>query len=176
VLFPDGPWRNYYAGGLGQATRGTVRHLLNNAFAFARGTPGFAFDTQGDVLADGNLHWSPDVAGKNPGEFLAKARVPVRKQPNWFELSKKTYPPGWTAHDVIADPRFARLDADGLDVSLKPGSPAADAGVSVPKEWPDPLRDKDPGKPDIGAVPLGVPAWRVGIDGRYTASGMPANP
>jgi hypothetical protein len=177
VLPPDGTWRNYYAAGLGSATRGSVRHLLNNAFVFARGTPGFVFDTQGDVLADGNLHWSPDLAGKDAAAFLAGARVPAKKkQPSWFELSKKTYPPGWTAHDVVADPKFARLDADGLDVSLSPGSPAADAGVPVPKEWPDPLRELDKGIPDIGAIPLGVPAWRVGIDGRFTASGMPAKP
>ena len=42
------------------------------------------------------------------------------------------------------------------------GSPALDAGIAIPAEWPDPLRDSDSGKPDIGAFPVGVERWRVG--------------
>ena len=48
------------------------------------------------------------------------------------------------------------------DLRLEKGSPAADAGVPLPAEWPDLLRDRDAGRPDIGAIPLGAVAWAVG--------------
>lgn len=169
-LLPETPWRNYYGGGLAKATRGTARSLVNNVFAHAKGVPGFVFDANGDVLADGNLHWSTEAMEKSPGDLLAKARVPLRKQPNWFEESKKTYPPGWTTNDRFADPRFVSTGPT-LDVSLGKGSAAIDAGIAVPKDWPDPLRDADAGKPDVGAIPASVEPWTVGIDGRFTASG-----
>jgi hypothetical protein len=179
VLLPEAPWRNYYAGGLARGVAGTKRSLLNNIFYFAKGTPGFAFDLGGELLADGNLHWGSGVAEKAPGEFLARARIPARKRPNWFEQSKKSYPPGWTAHDVFGDPRFVRVgpaEGVGTDLGLRPDSPAIDAGVAVPKDWADPVRGHDPGKPDIGALPAGLRAWNAGIDGRFTASGAPAKP
>ncbi|MBA4062975.1 MAG: hypothetical protein C0501_04565 [Isosphaera sp.] len=176
VLLPETPWRNYYGGGLAKSVRGTSRSYLNNVFYHAKGVPGFAIEPEGEQLADGNLHWSPEVVEKEPGEFLKRGRTPVRKQPDWFAESKKTYPPGWTAHDLFADPRFVSVTDTGLDVALKPGSPAVDAGVPVPREWPDPLREQDAGKPDVGAIPAGVKAWSVGIDGRFTASGVPVKP
>jgi hypothetical protein len=179
VLLPQTPWRNYYAGGLATATTGTERTILNNIFYFARGTPGFVFDRGGEQLADGNLHWSAEVVEKAPGDFLTRARVPAPKRFNWFEESKKSYPPGWTAHDVFGDPRFVRADPagpGGADFGLRPGSPAIDAGVPIPDDWPDPVREHDAGKPDVGALPAGLAAWHVGIDGRFTASGAPANP
>ena len=36
------------------------------------------------------------------------------------------------------------------------------AGVPLPVDWPDPLRAADKGKPDIGALPLGADAFKVG--------------
>ena len=42
------------------------------------------------------------------------------------------------------------------------GSPAVNAGAPLPKEWLDPLRHKDHGLPDIGAIPLNQEPWTVG--------------
>ena len=50
-------------------------------------------------------------------------------------------------------------------------SPAIDAGLSVPVKWPDPLRESDKGKPDVGAVPFGGTGWGVGVDGRIPVFG-----
>ena len=38
---------------------------------------------------------------------------------------------------------------------------AIDAGVDLPGDWPDPLRTKDAGKPDLGALPLGAEPFPV---------------
>lgn len=90
-----------------------------------------------------------------------------------FEASKKQYSPGWGQHDIVAAPRFVALDGHGkslADVRLQPSSPAIDAGVAVPAEWPDPLRADDTGKPDIGALPSGSMGMRVGVRGRITVA------
>jgi len=44
---------------------------------------------------------------------------------------------------------------------LQPGSSAIDAGVELPADWPDPLRERSV-KPDIGALPVGGEALSVG--------------
>jgi hypothetical protein len=49
-----------------------------------------------------------------------------------------------------------------IDPGLQPSSPAIDAGVALPAEWPDPVRDRDPGKPDLGALPAGAAMLDVG--------------
>ena len=69
------------------------------------------------------------------------------------------------ASDLFADPQFVSLNETGkpLDVRLREDSPAVDRGVQVPVGWPDPLRKRDQGKPDIGAIPLGVEALRIGL-------------
>jgi hypothetical protein len=46
----------------------------------------------------------------------------------------------------------------------------------LPKEWPDPLRSNDKGKPDLGVVPLGAEAARVGVRGRLSQFGAPMKP
>lgn len=91
-----------------------------------------------------------------------------------FTNSKARYAPGWTTNDQFADPKFVRFDADWrkpMDLRLKPDSPAIDRGVSLPKQWADPLREADKGKPDLGAMPLGVEVSRVGVKGRLTIMG-----
>lgn len=185
VLLPDAVWRNYYAGGLSRGMSETRQYWLNNIFYYVKGTPGFRFELyrgkgasrkriSGEQLADGNLHWSAESGPTYSGDFLAQAREPGRKQPDWFAESKKLYPPGWTAHDRFADPLFVRVGptwGDLVDLQLRRESPAIDAGVDVPADWIDPLREQDAGRPDLGALPFGVQPWRVGIDGRYTAFG-----
>jgi hypothetical protein len=51
-----------------------------------------------------------------------------------------------------------------LDDRYRPAekSLAIDAGDPLPAEWPDPLRNQDQGKPDIGAVPARVTLWEIG--------------
>ena len=54
------------------------------------------------------------------------------------------------------------------------GSPVVDAGVAIPAEWPATTGVSDRGRPDIGAIPEGGLAWRLGVRGRLDASGRPA--
>src|SRR5262249_45305954 len=102
------------------------------------------------------------------------------RQSKGFADSKTRYAPGWGANDHFADPQFVKFAADwkvAPDLRLGPKSPAVDAGVALPETWPDPLRSLDQGKPDLGAVPIGVEPWRVGVRGRLTAFGEEkANP
>ncbi len=113
-----------------------------------------------DFQADANLHWSvKDGAGGN--DFLAA----FRKSPV-FKASQVQYPPGWGATDRFADPLLAALPPDwrkALDVRLQADSPAVDAGITLPANWPDPMRAQDKGRPDLGAVPLGNEWWKVGL-------------
>jgi len=80
-------------------------------------------------------------------------------------------PPDWAGTDRYDDPRFRGLNPDWrhpIDWRLQPDSPAINAGVVLPADWPDPFRTRDTDKPDIGAVPLGTDTWRVGVRGRVT--------
>ncbi|GDY21350.1 hypothetical protein LBMAG56_26960 [Verrucomicrobiota bacterium] len=91
-----------------------------------------------------------------------------------FLASRKYFAPGLTTHDRVADPKFISLSADlsaATDLRLQPTSPAINTGQQIPPEWPDPLRAADVGAPDIGALPLGAPAWGVGVDGRIPLFG-----
>lgn len=54
------------------------------------------------------------------------------------------------------------------DFRLPAGSAAVDAGVRLPDQWPDPLREFDRGNPDAGAIPREGEPLRVGIDGRLS--------
>lgn len=173
VLLDETQWRDYYGGALAKGTAGTVRRILNNVFYHAHGRPGLNLGpTSGvDLVADGNLHWSAES-----GESLADAFLPKFRASPAFEASKAGYPPGWTSHDIYADPRFAALAADWAvlpDVRPAPGSPALDAGVDIPAEWPDVLREPDAGRPDIGALPVGAGSWRVGMRGRIELVAAP---
>ena len=108
------------------------------------------------VLAEGE----EEVGSKNLLTFFDKYRASPA-----FAKSKTTYTPGSTTHSRVADPKFVKADADPAienDYRLQEGSPAADAGVALPADWPDPLRQVDKGKPDIGALPLGAPPLTAG--------------
>lgn len=108
-----------------------------------------------DFQTDTNLLWGVKDRPAQLDDFFTK----FRKSP-LFEASQKQYPPGWGAHDRVADPQFVSLNAN--DFRLQRGSPAIDAGVTIPVEWPDSLRDLDTGKPDLGAFPLGAEPLKVG--------------
>lgn len=169
VLLDESTWRHYYGGGLARATRGSSRRLLNNIFFHTRGQPGFNLEKESqDLIADGNLHWGLDKGMEEAMNALAKFRASAV-----FQGSKAKYKPGWTAHDVLADPLLVDVPADWrrpADVRLRRGSPAIDAGVELPEKWPDALREKDGGNPDIGALPLGAAPWRIGVRQRIAVT------
>jgi hypothetical protein len=158
VLLNTDRVRNYFmAEGTGQGTR---RRVFNNLVVESAKKPGAAFPpAAADFAADGNLFWTAE--GGATAELFAKFRASPA-----FAESKKKYAPGWGANDRVADPKLAAYLPDGkrpADLTLTPGSPAVDMGVSLPAEWPDPLRAADAGKPDAGAVPLGAKPWHIGV-------------
>lgn len=125
-----------------------------------------------DFQADANLQWS---YGTKPTEELFQR---FRNSPE-YENSKKLYASGWTTHDVIADPWLQSFDADWkslVDLRLPTDSPAIDAGVPLPRDWSDPLREGDKGRPDLGAASEGIDPWRVGMRGRLTVFGGAVSP
>jgi hypothetical protein len=185
VLCGDAPFRAYYAAGLASHVGGgTRRRVYNNIFVHVQGMPGNIFaEGDFDFQADGNLHWSLSDGAAQTTDFLARFRLSPA-----FAKSQSRYPPGWTAHDRFADPRFVHLvpriepSADGsarsgsaCDLTLRHDSPAVDMGVTLPADWPDPLRTADRGRPDAGALPHGVEPWSVGVRSRWTASGAPGS-
>lgn len=166
-------FRDYFLFGLGaQGLRNTERDVFNNLFVQIEKVPGTGFagiKEPGNVREGGNLLWGVKDGPSLTGDPFAKFRAsPV------FTVSKKFYEPGLTTHDRVADPKFVSLSADyslPVDLRLQLGSPAANAGQSVQTEWPDPLRAADRHAPDIGALPLGVAPWGVGVDGRIPLFG-----
>jgi len=108
--------------------------------------------------------WSVQDGPKLDRDVFAKFRAS-----KLFDESKQHYEAGWTTHDRVMDPKFFRLATDGskpTDVRLRPDSPAIGSGRPIPAEWPDPLRNAAQALPDIGALPIGLEAWGVGVDGR----------
>ncbi len=162
VLAADPAFRDYYGAGWGGHMKGTSRRVFNNVFVQTLGNPGLAFSApeETDLQADGNLLWGTKAGPAARDGFFDKFR-----QSALFKASRARYAPGWGARDLFADPAFVTPGDDWrapLDARLKPGSPAIDAGVEVPADWPDPLRAADAGRPDIGAFPLGAEPFRPG--------------
>lgn len=166
-LMKENAFRGYYGFSWGSHTRETTRRVFNNMFVQSDGVPGLNFtgaSTTDDFQADGNLLWGLKEGPTYQGDFFAKFR-----KSSIFDASKKTYPSGWGATDRFADPKFVAISADPkqpLDLRLQKESPAIDAGVPIPAEWLDPLREMDKGKPDIGALPLAAEAFQVGTKSR----------
>jgi hypothetical protein len=163
-LLPGSAVRDYYAFMLGSHTQGTRRRVFNNIFIQVKGLPGLNFagsSVDDDFQADGNLLWSLRDGPKHPGDFFTTWR-----QSALFAASKKRLASGWGAHDLFAEPKLIQLEADSttaLDPRLQSASPAVDAGVELPASWFDPLRNSDKGKPDLGALPLGVEIFPTGL-------------
>ncbi|MFN0019206.1 MAG: hypothetical protein ACKVP0_13165 [Pirellulaceae bacterium] len=166
-------FRDGYLFGLGAAgARNTERDVFNNIFVQMDQLPGVGFvavERADNVREGGNLIWGLKEGPLLTGDPFAKFRAS-----KLFADSRNRYEPGWTTHDVAADPKFVRLsagDASPPDLRLQPGSRAINLGQPVPQEWPDPLRESDKDQPDIGALPVGVEAWGVGVDGRIPLFG-----
>lgn len=169
-------FRGHFLFGLGAVgLRHNERDVFNNIFVQKRGIPGpgfVAIKTAGQLREGANLLWGVDDGPSVKNDVFAKFRTSPL-----FEQSKQHYEAGWTTHDRFVDPKLRRIpDSPNptSDLRLQPDSPAVDAGIAIPAEWPDPFRDSDEGKPDIGAIPLGAEPWAVGVDGRISIfSGRP---
>jgi hypothetical protein len=163
-------------GSMGKST--TERDVFNNIFVERQGIPGpgfVALKEPGPLREGGNLLWGVEEGPMVKGDLFAKFRASPL-----FALSQSQYPPGWTTHDRLVDPKFAQLPRDPRaesDLRLQPDSPAINTGLAIPGEWPDPLRDSDKDQPDIGALPHGTEPWGVGVNGRIALfSGQPSRP
>jgi hypothetical protein len=129
-----------YMAGLGEQYEHSTRRIYNNVLVQVDGRlqQRILPAAEGDVQSSSNLQWvlGSDAADERPG-------------------------------DIHADPRFVAFHPDWRaphDWSLRPESPAIDAGSVLPTDWPDPLRELDSGAPDIGAIPFGVTLTVLGPD------------
>ncbi len=169
VIRPDTAWRGYYGFGIGgRGLRNTQRRVFNNVFVQLTGIPGLNITPEPtDLFIDGNLHWGVQDGPEFTADFF-------KTQGRAYGFRNTEYPSGWMEHDQFADPKFERLstEIDGaMDLRLREGSPAINAGVDIPAAWHDPLRAEDAARPDLGAIPRGVAAWNVGINGRISVFG-----
>jgi hypothetical protein len=139
------PARDAAMNALGSTRAGHPRRVFNNLFIHRARLPGFVPpQAADDVVGDGNWYWSPAAENKQHEALFAKFRASEQ-----FAKSKERYAPGVEANSRAGDPMLT-----GDEYRPATGSPLIDAGVPVPPEWPDPLRDADAGRPDIGAWPL----------------------
>lgn len=166
---------SYCAGMVMHFAPDAERRVFNNLFVYTGGAKQYpvAFGykrEQANLAFDANLHWHVDPAVKMPADYFKTSRTHPLSEAN-----KERYPDGWDAHSLIGDPKFVAFDADSsrnVDLRLQPDSPALHAGISLPGNWPDPLRPQDGARPDIGAIPVGGEPLRVGIDGRTEAGAV----
>lgn len=160
-------FRDYFLFGLGsQGLKHTERGVFNNLFVQIEKVPGTGFagiKEPGNIREGGNILWGVQDGPSLKADPFAKFRASPL-----FAASKKFFEPGLTTHDRVADPRFVAFPAD---LRLQPASPAANSGQPIPAEWPDPLRVADKDAPDVGALPLGMTPWAVGVDGRIPLFG-----
>jgi hypothetical protein len=139
------PARDAAMNTLGSTRSGHPRRAFNNLFIHQARLPNFVPpQPESDVLSDGNWYWSPAADAKKHEALFTKFRASDQ-----FTKSKDRYAPGSESNSRAGDPKLA---ADSLTPAA--GSPLVDAGVPIPAEWPDPLRQSDAGRPDIGARPL----------------------
>ena len=134
-------FRDYFLFGLGaQGMKQTERDVFNNVFFQTDRVPGAGFagiQQAGNVREGGNLVW-----GLAEGPALERDPFAKFRASKLFEESRKVYEPGWTTLDRVADPRFVRLEADAgapADLRLTEASPAVNAGLPLPADWPGEL-------------------------------------
>ncbi len=164
---------NYLFGLAVGGLRNSERDVFNNIFIQMREVPGVNFipmKSAERLREGGNLLWGLEAGPRLAGDPFAKFRASTL-----FNDSRQFHTPGWTTQDRIADPKFVAVPGSTTsplaDLRLQPDSPAVDGGVPLPESWPDPLRTADADVPDSGALPLGVSAWSVGVDGRIPLFG-----
>jgi hypothetical protein len=166
-------FRDYFLFGLGAVGfRNNERDVFNNLFVQADRVPGAVIlgKEAFRLREGGNILWGMKEGPTGKTNPFAKLRASPL-----FKASREFYEPGWTTNDLVADPKFVKLADVNETSDLRPakGSAAIDAGQPIPGKWPDPLRDADTDKPDIGAIPFGAKTWGVGVDGRIPLFGGP---
>ncbi len=171
LLVNDAGWRGYYAAGFGYSFLNTKRRIWNNIVVQEAQLPGLTFDTYGKVAkveddfeANNNLLWSLRDGPEYKGDLFAQYR-----KGDEYQKTVELHAPGWTTGDIFADPLLTNIKPQGgqVDFRPQPKSPALDAGLVLNAQFPDPLRDQDAGKPDIGALPLGAQLPEFGPQKRF---------
>jgi hypothetical protein len=163
TIISDGPTGYDYGtlGLTGGLRGGNVRRVFNNVVIQLGKFPSTALvKNSPDLKVDGNLFWSAEHG--SAADFLTMFR-------------KKNAAPGLGDRDRFADPKFTTFNADWrapIDLNVGPGSAAIDSGIDLPADWPDPVRKRDAGKPDVGALHAEAEAWRVGVRGRLSMFGV----
>ncbi len=160
-------FRDYFLFGLGvMGLRNSERDVFNNLFIQSERVPGVAvvMKQPENLREGGNILWGVKDGPAVQGDPFAKFRASPL-----FQDSKRYYEPGWTTQDRVIDPKLMGLSPD--DLRLQADSPAINSGQPISPDWPDPLRAADKEAPDVGAMPLGTPAWGVGINGRIPLFG-----
>ncbi len=135
---------------------GKPRRVFNNVFYHLAKLPAFGAPVD-DAWEDGNLYYSPKLTEKEIAQYFVKYRASPL-----FAASKKDYPAGFSTHSRVGSPGVAILEEGTLPWRLAKGSLSVDAGVELPKSWPDPLRETDAGASDIGPLPLETDMFSVG--------------
>lgn len=148
------------------------RRTFNNVFLHLARIPGYRGpDAELNVHGDGNLFFSPlAVEPDSQSPALSESFFKRYRSSEAFRASQAVYPGGFSSRSLFADPKFTSVQSDwraANDYRLRPDSPAIDAGAAIPEDWPDPLRDRDKGRPDIGALPAGE---KQPVFGRTTVS------
>lgn len=145
---------------MGGARTGNPRRVFNNIFFHIKKLPSFLPPLAAhDSVGDGNLYWSPSADEKQAAALFKKYRDSAE-----FKASQAIYEPGSTTNSIVGDPKFTSFSTEPFaknDYRPAEGSAALKAGIKIPADWPDPLRNAD-GKPDIGAFPKDVASWTVG--------------
>ncbi|RBP45453.1 hypothetical protein DES53_103453 [Roseimicrobium gellanilyticum] len=174
TILRRGPvFRDYFLFGLGaQGLNHTEREVYNNIFVQWDKVPGTGFagiKEAGQLREAGNILW-----GVKDGPTQTQAAFSKFRSSPMFVSSQKRYEPGWTTHDRVVDPGLTRVPnkaSDVVDATLRTTSAAIDSGYGIPAEWPDSLRAWEREKPDVGALPLEVQPWGVGVDERIPLFG-----
>ncbi|MGE0610021.1 MAG: hypothetical protein AB7O62_23220 [Pirellulales bacterium] len=142
------------------ATDERPRRVFNNILVHHEAIPNPVCAATAAAQSDGNLYWQTGMDASRARDFFAAYRESAP-----FLNSKQFYAAGYDAKSLAADPLFVQFSFEPMpdnDYRLQPASPAIDAGVTLPAEWPDPLRDSDAGPPDLGALPAGDGELHVG--------------
>ena len=161
VLLHGAAFRGYYAGGWAGSLREKKRNVFNNIFVQQQGLPGLNLQQGSTQLLKfgGNLNWSFDPGSAPHESFLVNLKKAIAKSTK--QDATKT---DIKITDQMANPQFVDTTpwaTNVCDIRLTPKSPAVNAGVLLPVDWPDPLRTEDKGKPDLGALPLGSEPFHV---------------
>jgi hypothetical protein len=150
--------RSAEMGLLGAAAADRPREVFNNLFLHLTRLPPPTTPSAEIAQYDGNLYWSPGTTDQQASSYFAKFMAgPI------FAKSKDVYKPGFHSGSRVADPKLD-LGANAKAISAfapAAGSPAIDAGVTLPEGWPEVRHKLDKGAPDIGAVPQDA-SWPVG--------------